>query len=653
MATYKGVVPSGKYTFNAAAKTITFDSDYTGLALSDIMLITNVKSGTAITIYDPFDSTRGGVLSTLTLTLNYNTTAMSNTDPLQIIVGMVNLPTSLPTGAATETTLSSIDSKTPSLGQALAAGSVPVVLTANQLSTLTPLSSVSVSNFPATQPVSGNVSLLAGSNVIGSISNGSFGISGTLPAFGAIPTFKIDQTTPGTTNKVDIGTTGTVAISGSVAVTGPLTDTQLRASAVPVSLASLPSLAAGTNAIGSITNTAFGISGTLPAFASTPTFNVGTSGSLALDATLTGGTQKTKITDGTNDVAVKAASTAALAADKALVVAVSPNNSVAVTQATAANLNATVSLAASQTLATVTTVSTVTNLAQMAGTAITMNSGPRTAGTQRVTIATDDIVLASQSGTWTIQPGNTANTTPWLTRLSDGTNNVAIKAASTPAGVTDPALVVAISPNNSLSITGSVTANAGTSLNTSALALETGGNLATIKSNTDNLALTQGSTTSGQKGNLIMGAVTTSNPAYTTAQTSPLSLNTSGELRVGNDGTTVYRAVSAASNNTFNIKNSAGKVYGWYIYNSAAVIKKVLLYDKNTSSLPVIGVTAPLFSLIIPASSGANVSFTNGVNFTDGLYVATVGGPTPATTLLDTDSSSVSVGDLSYNIIYK
>lgn len=38
----------------------------------------------------------------------------------------------------------------------------------------------------------------------GSIGNTSFGISGTLPAFAAIPTFKIDQTTPGTTNGVQI-----------------------------------------------------------------------------------------------------------------------------------------------------------------------------------------------------------------------------------------------------------------------------------------------------------------------------------------------------------------------------------------------------------------------------------------------------------------
>lgn len=58
---------------------------------------------------------------------------------------------SLPTGAATSalqttgnTSLNSIDTKTPALGQALAAASVPVVLTAAQLTTLTPLSTVAV-----------------------------------------------------------------------------------------------------------------------------------------------------------------------------------------------------------------------------------------------------------------------------------------------------------------------------------------------------------------------------------------------------------------------------------------------------------------------------------------------------------------------------
>lgn len=48
----------------------------------------------------------------------------------------------------------------------------------------------------------------------------------------------------------------------------------------------------------------------------------------------------------------------------------------------------------------------------------------------------------------------------------------------------------------------------------------------------DLTSVAQGSTTSGQSGQLVQGAVTTAAPSYTTAQTSPLSLDTSGSLRV-------------------------------------------------------------------------------------------------------------------------
>lgn len=44
--------------------------------------------------------------------------------------------------------------------------------------------------------------------------------------------------------------------------------------------------------------------------------------------------------------------------------------------------------------------------------------------------------------------------------------------------------------------------------------------------------LAQGSTTSGQLGQLAMGAVTTAAPTYTTAQSSPISLDTAGNIRV-------------------------------------------------------------------------------------------------------------------------
>jgi hypothetical protein len=87
MAITKGIVSGGNYTFSAANQRITFSSDYLGMSLSDITYITNIKSGVATVIYDPFDAAKGGVLNGLTLTLAYNTTLMGNTDPLQIIVG--------------------------------------------------------------------------------------------------------------------------------------------------------------------------------------------------------------------------------------------------------------------------------------------------------------------------------------------------------------------------------------------------------------------------------------------------------------------------------------------------------------------------------------------------------------------------------------
>jgi hypothetical protein len=61
------------------------------------------------------------------------------------ISGTISLPTGASTSAnqvTTNNSLSSIDGKLPPLGQALASGSVPVVLTASQLSTLTPLSTI-------------------------------------------------------------------------------------------------------------------------------------------------------------------------------------------------------------------------------------------------------------------------------------------------------------------------------------------------------------------------------------------------------------------------------------------------------------------------------------------------------------------------------
>lgn len=57
------------------------------------------------------------------------------------------------------------------------------------------------------------------------------------------------------------------------------------------------------------------------------------------------------------------------------------------------------------------------NVAQVNGVTVLMGNGVTGTGSQRVTIASDNTafsVNAIQSGTWTVQPGNTANTTAWL-----------------------------------------------------------------------------------------------------------------------------------------------------------------------------------------------------------------------------------------------
>lgn len=43
--------------------------------------------------------------------------------------------------------------------------------------------------------------------------------------------------------------------------------------------------------------------------------------------------------------------------------------------------------------------------------------------------ATDFKVTASEGGTWTVQPGNTPNTSPWLISIHDGTNKAAVESS--------------------------------------------------------------------------------------------------------------------------------------------------------------------------------------------------------------------------------
>ncbi len=83
---------------------------------------------------------------------------------------------------------------------------------------------------------------------------------------------------------------------------------------------------------------------------------------------------------------------------------------------------------------TVTTVSTVTSLTQLNGAAISMNTGVRDAGTQRVTIATNDVVpITDNSSSLTV---DAPVATPVFVRLSDGSAAISTLPVSVAAAAT-------------------------------------------------------------------------------------------------------------------------------------------------------------------------------------------------------------------------
>ena len=85
---------TGSYTFNPIAKTITFSSLGQAIALENILLITNVTANTII--YNFADPTTGATnFNNNILTLDYDTSAMSSSDRLQIFLDVPNYEESL------------------------------------------------------------------------------------------------------------------------------------------------------------------------------------------------------------------------------------------------------------------------------------------------------------------------------------------------------------------------------------------------------------------------------------------------------------------------------------------------------------------------------------------------------------------------------
>src|SRR5712671_5435327 len=154
--------------------------------------------------------------------------------------------------------------------------------------------------------------------------------------------------------------------------------------------------------------------------------------------------------------------------------------------------------------------------------------------------------LVNSSGTNIIGAGTTVPVSGTLTAVTTVTTVTTVGTLTT---ITNPVAVTESGTWNITNISGTITLPTGASTAAKQPAFGTAGTASAdvisiqgIASMTPLLAnpgtaslwgvVTQGSTTSGQSGQMAMGAVTTASPSYTTAQTSPLSLDTAGSLRV-------------------------------------------------------------------------------------------------------------------------
>jgi hypothetical protein len=79
------------------------------------------------------------------------------------------------------------------------------------------------------------------------------------------------------------------------------------------------------------------------------------------------------------------------------------------------------------------------------------------------------------------------------------------------------------------------------------------------------------------------------------------------------------------------IKASAGQLYGYYIFNAAASVRYVKIYDATVASVTV-GTTTPVITLGIPAGAAANVFSDVGIAFANAITVAATTGVAVADT---------------------
>jgi len=177
-------------------------------------------------------------------------------------------------------------------------------------------------------------------------------------------------------------------------------------------------------------------------------------------------------------------------------------------------------------------------------------------------LTVDGTVSAAQSGTWTVQPGNTSNTTPWLVSISQGGNTASVSAASAlkvdGSAVTQPTNVAqlagtATDTNSGNKSAGTLRVVIATDQPQLTAALKVDGSAVTQPTNVAQLAGTATDTNSGNKSaGTLRVVLATDQPQLTNA------------LKVDGSATTqpisIVGSTTASSPTTATVNGSSGTV---------------------------------------------------------------------------------------------
>src|SRR6185295_4942246 len=205
-----------------------------------------------------------------------------------------------------------------------------------------------------------------------------------------------------------------------------------------------------------------------------------------------------------------------------------------------------------------------TRLADATFTARVNTLGQKTmANSTPVVLSSDQSAIpVSQSGTWTVQPGNTANTTPWLTTINQGGNSATVTGANAlkvdGSAVTQP-------------VSGTVTANQGGAPWAENITQIAGSAVATAAAGIAKVGVTDGS------GNAITSTVVSATRSIDTNQTQAADGYASAQNQVFTTSVDFTLPTGGTETPAIFLKNpnASGKTL---------IIKKIIIYGVSTNN---------------------------------------------------------------------